>query len=330
MLEARREFFPTVLVANRVLWVNPNVQTPYFLREGESSELGVFLVNPQYRLGMGVLAVDHCHGRSGLLPQIPMTDTRGITYHDTDLKGVGFIRPSLQEPIYITPIEIRNEEATSGLWRMEKAFRERNITEDLIGVGMRTYRLAAIIELLEIALPNGLIITVVNAKRRGMMHADETPVIGLRVYRNRERVENPDSDKRECLQKAKERIANELNANLSWLEYVKWFARTLGTNLAQVHNHGYWHGFLNDHNVTLGAEIVDFGYGNYADRKRLEDHSIGARVTLMVDDVDCARKTLAHLMWDVIEIQDKTITGNFGVIMEDAYSHTSSRHCVPR
>jgi len=38
---------------------------------------------------------------------------------------------------------------------------------------------------------------------------------------------------------------------------LEWFAKTLGENLAKLHNAGYFHGYVSEHNVTLDGCIVD-------------------------------------------------------------------------
>lgn len=272
MIEAGpREIFPAIRVENTVLWVNREIILPFNIQEGKPSSLGVFLVNPQEGIQPKLqLGVDNVHHRNGFLGEIIIKDTSGNLYQDFDLKGVGYVsNPKGKKTLNVFFIRRRGEDDTWGTWRFDKALREKEVVETLVNQGVRTYRMAAIIQIKEIALPNGERIRVKQAKEKGLMNEAEVPVIGLRVYRTRERVRHSEQDSLTFFTKAKEFVEKELKQSLNWEEYIVWFAETLAKNLAKIHECGYWHGMPSPHNVTLACEIVDFGFGEGS--KKLED-----------------------------------------------------------
>ncbi len=253
---------PTVEVENTVKWVNPNLYLPFPLEVGYPTPLGPFLVNSGAReVSQIELGINYVHGRSSSIGRIGISDTLGNIYRDVDLKGNGFSHYEKSEgytPL-VKPISIRDEEASFGTWRLDKAMREIDITEALTQTGARTYRIGAIIELHQIAFPNGDLISVEEAKNRGLIHPTETPVIGVRLYRNRERAESIYPNTVTVLKDAKALVEKELGEEMNWHEYLQWFASSLGETLGKIHASDYWHGSLDPHNITLSSEVVDFG-----------------------------------------------------------------------
>lgn len=266
-----REFFPAIDVNNKVVWVNPKILLPFNIQIGEKSDLGAFTVNPDSNILPKIwLGFENIHHRAGFLSEIVIADQQGIKYCGLDLKGIGYVtNPKGKNSLRVYQVRPRSENDSWGIWRKDKAEREIKITEDLISNGVRTYRIAAVIELKEIALPYGEVIPIEQAINIGMINPEEIPVIGLRIYRNRERIRHSDINPANILNKAKTIIEKELDRILSWEDYLTWFAQTLGENLAKMHQCGYWHGWVSPHNVTLACEIVDFGFGE--GNKKLEN-----------------------------------------------------------
>ena len=54
-----------------------------------------------------------------------------------------------------------------------------------------------------------------------------------------------------------QKVDEELDEHFSYAEYLKWFAKTLGTNVARMHKAGYSHRFLHSQNVTADCGIMD-------------------------------------------------------------------------
>lgn len=286
-----REFIPAIGVANRVLWVNPEIELPFNITVNQHSELGVFVINH----GSGIkpsllLGFDNINHRAGFLEEIVIADGRYI-YHDADLKGIGYVtNPVEKDTLRVYRPRIRGKEDTWGTWRSDKAEKEIKITEFLIGKGVRTYRITALLELEEIAFPNGEIISIEEAKNRRVINANETPVLGLRVYRNKDRIRHLERNPIVVLNRAKAFVEQELKQRLAWEEYLFWFAQTLGENLRGIHKNGYWHGWVSSHNVTLACEIIDFGFGEGS--KKLLDLPYSETQQNTERDVSQARDTL--------------------------------------
>ena len=217
-----RETRPAVEVENKTYWSNHEINLPFSVNEGVRSTLGLFLVNPDSPVNNKTsLGVQEMHKRTGYFGRVLIRDHGGVLYRDVDLKGTGFLDiPSGQETLKIFPLVKKGKKETWGTWRKDKALRERDITEDLISHGVRTYRMAAIIDLEQIALPTGELITVQEAKCRGLMNETEEPVVGVRVYRNRDRINHGDQNSLEIYEQAKRDIEDELGRSLSWEEYI--------------------------------------------------------------------------------------------------------------
>lgn len=293
--------YPAIPVKNSVLWVNPHFNLPYYLREGEPSELGVFVVgNPSLPNITLVLQVDNYHGRSGLVKRSEFYDDQGVKYRDLDLKGAAYLEKNLDagKP-EVAPIAIRDEESTWGIWRLEKAQREVGITEDINTQGVRTNRIGALILLEEIALPNGTKISISQAQKQGLLHSDEQPVVAPRLYRQRERYEHPWQLNLEAVPDSKSFAEDELGTQLSWHEFLVWCAQTSGTNLARVYNAGYWHGSADLHNNTRMVELVDFGFGDISSAKRVTELTPGELRAYLEADYRTTGDCLGRLCGDV-------------------------------
>lgn len=296
------KLFPAVEVRNTVVWQNPQIILHFPIETGKPSVFGVFLVNQVLGLKPKLLLeIDNIHHRAGSLGEFPggIRDREGNLYHDWDLKGVGYVSnlKSDRGKLMVFPLRRRPKErggseinATWGTWRHEKAIREKEITEDLIKNGVRTYRIAAIIGLEEVAFPNGEVATVEEVKKRGLMFEDEIPVVGLRIYRIRDRIRHLETQSLPLYTRAKDFLEQELGRTLSWDEYAFWFATTLGTNLAKIHQLGYWHGWLSPHNITLACEIVDFGFGEGS--KKLKDLASSEAQKRKDEDFNKSKETL--------------------------------------
>lgn len=337
----KQTYYPEVQVRNKVLWVNPNIYLPFPLISGESTRLGVFVVKPQaVSSGFMGLGVNHYHGRSAYLGSAEIADCQGNIYRDIDLKGIGYLkeeRSDLAKGPQVAPIENRNSEATNGLWRLEKAQREIRITEDLHSRGVRTYRIGALIGLEEIALPDGTILSIEEAKAKGMIHVEEQPVIGLRLYRFRERIEHMSSERMQIMNTARNRLEKELGTTIGWQEFLSWFSVTLGSNLAAIHNAGYWHGSLDPHNITLAAEIIDFGldYGlnSFTFSKKLADLNIQERGHEIRHDYnrayDCVGAVVGDIQWGIKKREELIVGTHFGKMFYKAYVDRIADHKAP-
>lgn len=321
-----KETFPAIPVANEVLWVNPKIELPFDLQEGQSCDLGIFLANSFMDQKVLQLPADDIHHRSVLLGTVLIQDSIGNRYYDLDLKGIGYIaRVRGRGDLRIFSPRKRGKEDTWGTWRRTKAERERNILEDLaVNANARINRIAAIISLKEISLPSGQTISIEEVRNKGLLRQDEDPVVGLRAYRYRERLRHDSRNSLAYLEKGKEIIGAEIGKELNWEEYLLWFAETLGQNLRTVHSCDYWHGYPSPQNTTFACELVDFGFGE--GDKKLSSLSYGQQQQVKQLDFVHARDTLNGLvrtmsMIDLINISNGLFQEVFSSY-DEAYQST--------
>jgi hypothetical protein len=317
---------PTVKVKNEVLWINPKLDLPFKLKEGEPSSLGVFVVSSDTHTDCNIrVGIDGFHGRSVYLGRFKIPpSSEGIIYRDVDLKGAGYIELNFRDKDpKVLPISIRDNESTHGLWRIEKGQREIGITEDLTKEKARTNRIAALIALYEIALPDGNKLTINQAKDQGLIHQDETPVIGVRVSRLRDRMSHPYMRRFEVITDAKKIVEEELGYLLSWQEYLMWFSSTMGTNLATVHKADYWHGSPDSHNISPVAEILDFGLGEYSVMKKRSQLTTEEESYYLWRDyqevVSCVGQMCGMVQYDLAKRSELRVGSNFRHVFQDAY-----------
>ncbi len=327
MIEKLRVECGAIPVKNSVLWVNPHFDLPFNLKEGEPSELGVFVVGNSSLPDISmVLQVDNYHGRSGFVGRFEFYDDKVIKYRDLDLKGAGYLSKNLDtgQP-EVAPIGRRDEESTWGIWRIEKSQREVGITEDLTERQVRTNRIAAIILLEEIALPDGTKISIAQAQKMGLLHPNEQPIVAPRLYRQRERYEHPDSLITQTVQDSKKFAEEELGTQLSWQEFLVWYSQTSGTNLARVYRN-YWHGSADMHNNTRMAELVDFGLGDASLSKRVPDLSWNVLRNYLENDYETTGKCLGRMVGDVqhtLKVKDLIPGTQFWAIFQQAFNQES-------
>lgn len=268
-------------VRNHVLMVNPHVTMPFEIKEGMPTNLGLFAVDESISRhmldkapgeGKRILEAWQGHGRTAILQRVGFRDSAGRFYRDIDLKGIGFLefddrnggsgsvgvsRPGQRGPRWI------DSDKPWGLLSYKNANAEYRISEDFLRLGIRTYRVLAIIGLEEI-ITGGSKMSVEEAIERKLFDERFKPVIAVRAFGTRARVSDIETsgikeDERVVLiEDAKKMVQEELKGGeLSNEDYLKWFARTLGHNLRLMHEGGWTYGLKNSHNVTLDCRFVD-------------------------------------------------------------------------
>lgn len=251
-----KETLPAVEVDNEVEWVNPDFEKlPFSLKEGEPTKLGVFLTpKPKEEEQTVDLKVSREHGRSALLGRAIFQDKQRHLYRDLELKGIGTISGSLKAGT----ISSRREGTTWGILYLDNTLRAKEVAEEFLKAGIRAERYIAIIRLNEIVDEKGKKISIEEARKREMINLNQEPVIGLRAFGTKFRIE--DAKKKEILEDARHLVAQELGIkekDFSWEEYLKWFIKTAGENLGLMHKNKWFHNYLSPHNITLDCRIVD-------------------------------------------------------------------------
>lgn len=204
------------------------------------------------------------HSRTGILGRILMRDQEGIIYRDVDLKGCGHsnrVYPPASKLAEGIPIIAFSQEegiqvAPSGLGDLNYLIKERDMTEMMLGQGLRTYRVLALIKIFQLFDRGGQLITTVQAREKGIINWSRIPTISVRVFPTKARI--GDAFRPGLAEEAIAIVANELKLpRLSRRDYLVWFAHTLGAQVGRLHKLGYSHGYLTYHNITLDGRLVD-------------------------------------------------------------------------
>ncbi|MEK7573494.1 MAG: hypothetical protein AAB531_03645 [Patescibacteria group bacterium] len=270
-------------VKNRVMLVNPQIYSPLNLIEGESSPVGVFLSdtysNAPYRAEMdGEMSLEILpfHRRSALLGRVLFSDTEGRIYRDIDIKGSGNLRfgfsggPARME---LGRIYHGDKNNLGGLMEKDYALHDYELSEEFLKAGIRTHRTIGIIRLWEVVNGNTKIsLRGVSKYSINQMHDNFRSVIQIRAFGTRARVTNKDDTL--LFEDARKMVSQELGMKrpMSNKEYIRWFAKTLGRNVGLMHENGWTHRYLSDHNVTLDCRIVDLDSVGSDEYKRFQDY----------------------------------------------------------
>lgn len=254
---------PAVEVKNEVVWINDDVEMPFKFEENKPSKIGVFLTTPnELEPDFHVKVMDN-HFRSALLGKVVFKDKEGSTYRDVDIKGMGAVSSEAGE-LETGIIEkgsakkYKRGKTPWGILDWGYAETDRDTSDFFIKQGLRTHRALAIIRLDEIIVENGEKISVSKARKLGYIKYTTEPVIEVRAFGTKARI--TDVNNQVLLEDAKRMVAQELGKNpddFSNEDYAKWFVQTLGKQVAIIHNAGFVHKYLTDHNVTLDCRIVD-------------------------------------------------------------------------
>ena len=256
-------------VKNVVIKVNPKIYPgfPFRLEEGKESDLGLFLKSgdlhhyiifrlkrifkAKYENFQITLETLPAHRRSAS-ELVIFRDSRGVIYRDLDFKGVG---ATLHFPSFIENF---------GFLDKNEAERDFELSEKFIQAGIRTYLVAAIIELKEV-IHKGKKITVDEAKELGIIDQKFQPVVEVRCFGTKARISDivltgrlTKKDRKILINDAIHLVSKELGRPISLEEYLSWFAETLGRNIGLMHKNGWVHKNLRIlHNITLDCRIVD-------------------------------------------------------------------------
>lgn len=286
-IEATRETLPAISIKNHVEWVNPDIDYPFTLKEGEPANLGLFLSSevPQGESSKSI-EIEPNHGRSGLLRRIifaekKQQDGSRQLFRDVNIKGLGNIGyhiKKLSRAVKYQVDDVKMKENGSGdsqgILNSEDAYRDMEMSETFHGYGIRTHRVVAIIALEEI-INKGERISIHEAKERGLITENIKPVLEIRAFGTQARLMDafsnlkPEGKRNLLIDDARILVAKEIREDplkFDRMMYAKWLAKTVGKNLALMHTHGWTHGYLiQGHNITLDGCFTDFDSVEVAD-----------------------------------------------------------------
>lgn len=310
-LETKAETLPALKIKNKVIWRNENFNAPFIFEKGKESPFGIFLDPRQKRFfvrkkEIGFLEVAPEHGRSGLMSRVVFKDENGQWYRDIDLKGVGLVKMKFGG-LRAEGIEGRSKFEVSGLQGLAAAYYEAEMGEGFVQAGIRTDRIIAILKVKEVITPRDGILSIPEAKKLKYIPETFEPVISVRAYGTKSRVNEQVSyeKKKLLLNDARILVAQELKIDppnaFSFEDYIRWFAKTLGENIGRMHNKGWFHQYLwsefsNPQNVTLDCRITDRDSVGF-----LKDLKKDKRDEHIVRDVDSAQRVIRDLMNELIK-----------------------------
>lgn len=253
------ERIPTVAVDNEVVWVNEEILLPFKIELGTRCNLGIFLSPTDIGDALPLTGMKK-HGRSGLVARVVFKDKDGRLYRDVNAKGAGGIQDEEDGTYSVVPLGYGEEMETGsyGISDWQYAEQDRVKSEFLLKKGLRTHRTIAILKLKELLTYGGTKISVEDAQELGYLNEGEQPVIQLRAYGTQARIDNASDQEFALTKDAIALVGQEIGRkNLEVTEYLRWFATTLGEQIAIMHTWNHCHRFLIGHNVTLDCRITD-------------------------------------------------------------------------
>lgn len=313
-------------VKNETLWVNPEMELPFKLDVGKPSPLGLFFSQDEIPDISRLVRVHPGHYRSALLGRAIFQDKQGRSYRDIDVKGIGVLASKVSGLAVDTPLGARRESGIEGLALLDYAEHDRDMTEEFLRQGIRTYRVVAIIELNEIVEGNK-VTSVAELRRRGanysLAHGErvypeehEIPVIEVRAYPTKMRV--ADVRLKGALEDALALISEEMNLKtpMNQSEYLSWFAETIGTQVGRMHKLGYTHNYLTGHNLTLDGRIIDLDSVEHNSKLDPMEH-----LGRTQKDVERAKRTVLQLAADLHnDTVDAALANSLAKIYNESYS----------
>jgi len=247
--------------------------------------------------------------RTGIL-----SSQSGILLEDVPLpyldeKGLGQLNEEFAYGSRIRHKYVRTSQSgtffgTWGLADLNWVNRDANATDGLYEDGIRIVPTVAILEISQIPDENGNFISLKEAIERGLVASYTIPAIQFRAfvtpYRSKDLicVEAANLPEKEIIRRKNmllmafddmpgdRTIPVDLSNGLQSVpEYLEWFSRTFGQNLARLHKKRKVHNWLHAmHNVTLDVRIVDSdGLGTDASDRDIKNE----RSSLFSQDKDC-------------------------------------------
>lgn len=275
-LESNKETLPVLNVDNEVTWINQNLDLPFNLKVGEPTNLGLFLNDGSLEEDCVNKKVEVMpeHGRSFIIGRILFADkniNKRNIYRDIVTKGGGCLYPEYERGVQVGSVsKIENNHSESyGILNLSDALHDTKMSELFLKYGIRTAAPVSIIELKQI-VNKGEVISVEEAKRRGLIDENSKPVLQIRAFRTSIRLAdtNDRHGERDFSSIVERRVSDAMNliaeefgfdkSNFKKEDYLKWLAGMVARNVAIMHKHGFVHGFLGFHNITLDGAIVDF------------------------------------------------------------------------
>lgn len=330
------ERLPTLKLKNEVIWTNQNknLKSPFHLKKSQKDvDLGIFLKTNEYTTSEGdhALGVRWSHGRSADIGKVFFRDLSrpDLVYRDIDIKGAGYVTGSISplgERLISKQWGPRKSEFGEylGLLNKKAALHDSVMSEILTQKGVRTHRSLAVIKLHELpVLKDGKleITSVDELLKNRLLRPDFEPVIQVRAYGIKARLADfllqnasMNMNNNRMQGDMENNIKNEINDAISLiqyetrgsvkdaLDYLRWFAITLGNNIRLLRTSGYAHGYANSQNITLDCCLVDLDSVSTTNQQHVDEKSL--------DYLDAA-KALKHFCADILSLYGHESSGEF-------------------
>ncbi|GEM_PF-2126747 len=269
-----KDRLPVAEVSNEVIWINPEIRAPFDMKEGESTKLGVFVSNVEQRRSIGTV---ERHGRTGIFGAVIFEDAQGRRYRDVDGKGLGNIGYDVSDSgnwldagtpraksFHDVALLAQAGPGEFGLMDRSVALKDASMAEEFLARGIRTYRVIGVTKLKELIVQTESgeeKISVDEAKQRGFVADNVEPVVEVRAFGTRARLQDIENDNgADLLTDAQKLVQKETGVSpekFTLKDYLEWFAKSLGESLGRMHKAGFTHGYLTRHNLTLDCRIID-------------------------------------------------------------------------
>ncbi len=289
--DIERPSLPAEQVANVVEYVNEDIMSPFVFEVGKPTNLALFLTSQSPAHPR--LFVRSRHNRSASFPQMTFRSRKGTIYHEVDLKGCGFVHDSLDSVGRISLSGTPGDEYSYGLCYGSAAHHDVAMERELNAAHIRTHTTLAITRIEEI-IQDGDILNVKSAQAGGLIAPGEYPVIQIRAFPIKTRIQDLDEggpeEVRADIDRAKRIVEVEIGRRqMTDTQYLKWFANQLARQIARMHASGYMHGYLTGHNITLDCRIVDLDSVQRIDDCKEADNSS------LETDLECGYVSLIRL-----------------------------------
>lgn len=293
-------------VANTVSYIHPDVTlgNQDFV-VGQPTKLAYQLQKGRgIREATSIVYIRPMHNRSALLTSQANISYGNQVFNYLDSIGIGLIDDShtgvKQDDTHklffsmdvSPPYPSRSDTKEEKTWGLAtKSWMEIDIEKGALfdKLGIRTVPIVAMADIYEIEDENGNIVSVLDAKAKGLIAKNTVPVDVFRAwvtpYRLKEVLHQRDAFENKLIplpqreharrkaillaafedmqsdtsipQKVRDAISGK-NGILDIDTYLEWFTEALGENVGKMHGHRISHSYLTElHNITLDARIVD-------------------------------------------------------------------------
>lgn len=267
LLNQTAEKLPAVEVDNEVIWINPNISSPFKFEMGKRCPLGLLLLMRNTPLPQSAkkteIEIWEGHSRSGILGRVVTSDKQGHLYRDIDLKGIGMFGYQIREA--------GHETAPRGLLDYPCALQEAEMAEELHQLGIKTARTLAIIKL-NCLIEDNQARPVSWFTGRGYIYPPRIPVVAVRAFTVKTRLADLNLNTLYGTKSQTRPVPIQIADTISLIEwqfgefidindrasYLVWLAKTAGRQLGLLHRAGYCHHYLSSHNITADGTIVDY------------------------------------------------------------------------